>query len=367
MRARRTTLVAVAALTTGAAVAIAPTPVAVAQPAPPFEVVASGLLNPRGLTFGADGTLYVAEAGVGGPGPCQPGPEGGDVCFGTTGGVTAISPGVQQRVLDNMPSLASEGGFAATGPHDVGLRGPQLFASIGLGGDLAFRAGFGSAASLLGHLVRANGNTTRFRSVADLAAFEEQYDPDGGEPDSNPYGLAVNGGRVLVADAGGNDLLNVRTSGVIDVEAVFPTRLFPLPFPPFTDVPTQAVPTGVTIGPDGAAYVGQLTGFPFPIGGAQVYRVANGQTTVYATGFTNIIDVAFGPDGTLYVLEFATNSLLDPDSPGALWAVAPDGSKDLVASEGLVAPGGVAVDADGQVFVTNFSVTPFGQVVIVPT
>lgn len=131
----------------------------------------------------------------------------------------------------------------------------------------------------------------------------------------------MNGGRVLVADAGGNDLLSVRTSGVIDVEAVFPDRLFPLPFPPFTEVPTEAVPTGVTI----------------------------------------------GPDGTLYVLEFATNSLLDPDSPGALWAVAPDGSKDLVASEGLVAPGGVAVDADGQVFVTNFSVTPFGQVVIVPT
>src|SRR5258705_12863209 len=34
--------------------------------APPYTVYASGLLFPRGLTFGNDGTLYVAEAGAAG-------------------------------------------------------------------------------------------------------------------------------------------------------------------------------------------------------------------------------------------------------------------------------------------------------------
>jgi hypothetical protein len=35
----------------------------------------------------------------------------------------------------------------------------------------------------------------------------------------------------------------------------------------------QAVPTSVAVAPDGAYYVGQLTGFPFPVGGARVFRV----------------------------------------------------------------------------------------------
>src|SRR5688572_7826801 len=53
------------------------------------SVIATGLNNPRGLNFGADGALYVAEAGSGGAGPCGPGPEG-DRCYGESGSVTRI-------------------------------------------------------------------------------------------------------------------------------------------------------------------------------------------------------------------------------------------------------------------------------------
>ena len=42
---------------------------------PTVSVVATDLDNPRGLNFGPDGGLYVAEAGTGGAGPCGPGPE----------------------------------------------------------------------------------------------------------------------------------------------------------------------------------------------------------------------------------------------------------------------------------------------------
>jgi glucose/arabinose dehydrogenase len=81
----------------------------------------------------------------------------------------------------------------------------------------------------------------------------------------------------------------------------------------------------------------------------------NGSVSVVASGFTNIIDIQFDPWGRLYVLEIAQNGLLDPTSPGALIRVNRDGSQTTVVSDGLVAPGGLAIDDHGRIFVTNHS------------
>jgi sugar lactone lactonase YvrE len=118
----------------------------------------------------------------------------------------------------------------------------------------------------------------------------------------------------------------------------------------------QAVPTTVTRGPDGALYVGQLTGFPFPVGGARVYRVVPGQSpTIFADGFTNIIDMAFARDGTLYVLEITGNGLQSGDPTGALMKVGRDGSKSTILKQPLMMPGGIALGPDGAIYVTNKS------------
>ena len=125
------------------------------------------------------------------------------------------------------------------------------------------------------------------------------------------------------------------------------------------------VPTSVAVGPDGAYYVGQLTGFPFPPGGASVFRVSpEGEVTTYASGFTNVIDVAFGPDGTLYVLEIARDGLLAADPAagppaGGLWKVPPDGgTPERIEVEGLVMPGGMAVADDGTIYISTCAVCP---------
>jgi hypothetical protein len=183
--------------------------------------------------------------------------------------------------------------------------------------------------------------------------------------DSNPYGVLALQRKQIVADAGANTLLEVRDNGVVKVLAVFPDRKFPLPFPPFDLADTDEVPTSIAQGPDGAYYVGQLTGFPFPVGGAVVYRVPEGGGTPlpYAAGFTNIIDIAFGPDGSLYVLELAKGGLLGafggaPDGwAGQVTRVLPNGNKRKINSEGLVAPGGIVVNRNGTIFVTNHSVS----------
>ncbi len=71
---------------------------------------------------------------------------------------------------------------------------------------------------------------------------------------------------------------------------------------------------------------------PFPVGGAKALRGVPGQAPqVYATGFTNIIDLAFGPAGGLLVLEPRHTGLLSSDRMGALLRVRPAGGGGTLA------------------------------------
>src|SRR5687768_7601077 len=125
-----------------------------------WEVVFTGLDNPRGLAFGPEGALYIAEAGSGGAGPCAPGPQG-IRCYGATGAITRYVPrtGSIERVVTGLPSLATNGAFA-TGPHHVSLQGRgNLFFTIGFGGDPRNReAQLGAVGRRFARLGRATPN-----------------------------------------------------------------------------------------------------------------------------------------------------------------------------------------------------------------
>jgi hypothetical protein len=294
--------------------------------------VASGLDNPRGLAFGPHGELFVAEAGKGGPGPCRTGAEGDRVCYGPSGAITEIVRGGKHRVVRGLPSLAAAGGAQAIGPSDVTVgRDGKLYYTVGLGADPAVRQQL-KQLSGMAELYRGS------RVVADVGRFEQRVNPDGVKPpDTNPNAvLAVRGGEVVV-DAGGNSLLRADSRGHLSKVAVFPAR-------ELNGAPVQSVPTSVVVGPDGAYYVGELTGFPFPAGAARVWRVVPGhRPTVYATGFTNIIDLAWGPDHTLYVLEISSHGLTSGNPAGALLRVERHGPPTTIIGNGLTAPGGLAI------------------------
>ncbi len=336
------------------------------------ETVASGLDNPRGITVAPTGDIFVAEAGTGGSGPCFPDPEGGDdpVCFGSTGAVTRIArSGAQERVLTGLPSIAA-GGEGATGPSDVIVTGSQKLAVlIGLGADPTVREGAPTALQAMGTLVEAQWRNGRMTTLADIAA-QELADNPVDELDSNPVGVTRKGSTYVVADAGGNTIVKATKQGATSTLASFDDRpsLAPpfLGLPPGSEIPMQSVPTAVAIGPDGSYYVSELTGFPFPVGEANIYRVTtSGDVSVYASGLTNVTDLAFAEDGTLYAVEIAEGGLLNGPS-GALVRVPAGSSGPEVVANGLFAPYGLALSGH-TAYVTTGSVAPgAGEVIRVP-
>jgi hypothetical protein len=116
------------------------------------------------------------------------------------------------------------------------------------------------------------------------------------------------------------------------VDPVTGERLVQFPLDAETDCPVEPVPASVAVGPDGAYYVGELTGttaenfvgMPTPEGIASVWRVEAGSRDVVCpsaecvkavTGLNSVIDVEFGPDGYLYVVEYERNGFLATVAP----------------------------------------------------
>jgi hypothetical protein len=348
-----------------------------------ISVIAERLDSPRHLAFGSRGDLFVAEAGRGGAGPCFMGGEG-PACMGATGAVTKIDrSGRQTRIAEGLASMANTpGNTSAIGPHGIIVLGRDKVLITNGGptdptdtaGNTILRdtlAAQNSIANLFGKvlLIDPHGSAV---PLADIWDFERRVNPDAaiGNPriDSNPVDLLLDGSRLVVADAGGNAIDTVDPWSDVSNLTVFANRLVPDPSAPQApQIPMQAVPTSIEDGPDGQYYVGQLTGFPFPVGGANVYRVnpRTGEQTVVAKGFTNIMDLAFGRDGTLYVLEIDHNGLLAPGKEGALFAISRRGEKQQIKLPAgtLPEPGGLAVGDDG-LYVSIDSRSPGGGQVL---
>jgi hypothetical protein len=299
----------------------------------------------------------VVEAGRGGDGPCVPHPLG-EFCLGFSGAVTQVrDDGPDNRVLTGVPSIVNPADGEALGPFDIAFTGGQKFVlSVGLGGSDEFRAGFGPDGALLGTLVTGKLRHGGFSLFADVLANEAVANPDGTDIDSQPNGLVRQGDGYIVADAGANAVVRASHKGDFTTIAVLPP----------TSIGADAVPTSVVKGPDGAYYISQLTGFPFQQGAANIWRVVPGQApTVFASGLTNLTDLAFAADGTLYAVEISSAGL-QSGPIGALVRITPGASEHTTVLGNIFAPYGVALAGDNAYVSTCAVCAGEGEVIKIP-
>ena len=113
-----------------------------ASAGPSVTTYAAGFTNPRGLTFGPDGNLYVAEAGVGGgqtPADIDPScPVNVNIFSPFTAGYSGrvlrvLADGTTETVADGLPSVTDATGVSF-GPTDLAFIGGELYVLIELGG-----------------------------------------------------------------------------------------------------------------------------------------------------------------------------------------------------------------------------------------
>jgi sugar lactone lactonase YvrE len=328
-------------------------------------VVPGGLDNPRALSFDWKGDLFVAEAGHGSEpaGSFCPvkGPTGETECVGFTSGVSKIEPGgTPHRVLTGKVSIADEHGGGATGVDGVSVHEGALFA-VETGspdivpptfkGEAAEEAKEQLGALFEGPRIVANVGHFDFRWSGEHKSLVEEETPEGKRsqfPDANPYAVLATDSGEWVIDAASNTLDWVSRRGEVKVVEFFPN-------PPLRD----AVPTCVSRGPDGALYVGELTGVGNGPGKSVVWRVEQGEEPqVWATGLTAVTGCGWDADGEFYAVEFSTLGweTFKPET-GALVQVPPHSTSPVTVVSKLSFPNGFASRED-SVYVSNWSVAP---------
>ncbi len=331
-------------------------------------VYVSGLQGPRGLAFGTDGTLYVAEAGLGGTtstvGVCpQVPPPIGPYTGGTTARISAVdTAGKRTTLASGLPSTVDAQGDVI-GVADLAFLNGNLYADLAGGG-----CSHGNP-TLPNAIVKVNLKNGKWTNVADLSSalrdFPAKYtSPDDYEPDGTWYGLIANEGLLYTVEPNHGQVFSVAPSGkvrqVIDVSAS----------------QGHIVPTSIVAQGD-ALYVGNLNLFPIDPQWSKVMTIAkdlvvpnplpgfDGADQNYArwkvvsskAGFTTIVSMKTGPDGLLYVLELSDAPGYPTPGAGKVVRVKRNGNIEDVVT-GLVVPTGMTFGPDGRLYVSNLGAAP---------
>ncbi len=321
---------------------------------PTVSVFASGFNNPRGLKFGPDCHLYVAEAGLGGTRntsdicpDIQPSAIAGGPFLGSpTGGrISRVNAhGVRTTVTENLPTSISSQDGGVLGVADVAFIGYKLYALLWAGCSHGVtevpngivRINFDGT-----HTVIADIGTWQVANPVDVANQGADFEPEG-----NPFKMISFGNDLYVIEANQGQLLKVTTGGAV-------TRVFD-----FSASYGHIVPTEID-SYHGNFYVGNLGAFPMVDGTQNIYKITpGGQIEIAATGFTAILGLVFDKIGRIYVLEMSTGNPFPTPGTGRIVRVNKNGSKDVIAT-GLNFATAMTMGPDENLYVSHWG---FGAV-----
>ena len=345
--------------------AIAAPDVAISGPPPAAQVTvfATGFNNPRGLKFGPDGYLYVAEGGFGGgtlasqvPPDCYVNPLAVGPYSGSPTGsqISRVgSNGSHIPWVVDFPSSQTndESGKLVSGVADVAFIGDTMYALIGGGG-----CSHGVPDKPNGVAV-VNADRT-WTYIADLSEWSLNHpvaNPEVGdyEPEGTWYSMIAVRGALYTVEPNHGEVVKVTTSGnvsrVIDISATY----------------GHIVPT--TIAYHGNFYVGNLDEFGVPAGSSKIYKITpSGQIKIDTSGFSLVTGLAFDGRGRMYVLEASTDTVPPLLAPGRIVRVDPSGRQQVIVT-GLTAPSAMTMGPDGALYVSDFGFGPppvgLGQIV----
>ncbi len=306
----------------------------------PRTVVATGLRNPRGMAFGPDGSLYIAEAGSAGRTRVEADPDPRKVRYhiGMTGRVSRVTPdGTQSVMVDGLPS-ALTAHDDDIGPAAMAVLDGRVYVITAAGG-----VPWGDATYDNGVFeVQPGGTVSR---VFDYQGYNirdpslsRRTDPRADVPGGMPFGMTAFGGNLYTTDGNLEFVLQLTLDGQTQRLLEYPTSNY--------------VMTGITAGPDGALYFSELGGYPYFEGTGKITRLDLAGNARYVwTGLTTPIGVAVANDGTLYATEY-TAPLKQWENTGRVLRRTPDGKVTVLAT-GLNFPTAIALGPDGALYVTN--------------
>jgi hypothetical protein len=330
---------------------------------------ASGLEGPRGLAFGRDGTLYVAEAGLGGTTltgkACMQVPNIGPYKGGFTARISKIdASGVRTTLSSGLPSAVDVMGDVL-GVADVVFQDGKLYAVTAGGGCSHGNTSFPNA------LLQVDLKDGSWKTVANLShalvEFPAKFtSSDDYEPDGTWYGLISSRDRLITVEPNHGQVFSVTPSGgvseVIDISAS----------------QGHIVPTSL-VEEQGVLYVGNLNLFPIDPQWAKIMTIEKGvliqnplpgfsgpldsffnwNVVSSKAGFTTIVSMKIGPDGLLYVLELSDAAGNPTRGAGKVVRVTRSGAIQEVVT-GLTVPTGMTFGPDGRLYVSNLGAAPQG-------